>query len=362
MTTNNKLYELIFFITSKCNSRCAHCFNWKNLNKNDDLDIFQIESILKRLPEIENLLLSGGEPFLRDDLLEILKLFKKYNNIKTISIPTNGLLGDKIIDVAIKILEIKDIESVNINFSIDGLFEKHDEIRGVPNNFEKSLRTIKELSSFKKEYKNLNILINTVILKESCQEIFSLGEFIKNQKITDNHYFEIVRNHNLSDKDKIKLEFKIYEKILKLQFDYFKKKLLTKNVMKRMLRKIYFLGKHYLIYKIQYNNYCKGSQWPFKCSAGRNILVLQNNGQIQLCEPREQRISLFPDLNIERVIQSPEFINEKKDIEENKCFCTHVCFIDASINRSKYARLFLIPIYGLLNYFKYEYFSNNPNI
>ena len=57
---------LILFINSICNMKCEHCFYWTSLNKRDDLSEEELFALSRSLGPIENLNLSGGEPFLRE--------------------------------------------------------------------------------------------------------------------------------------------------------------------------------------------------------------------------------------------------------------------------------------------------------
>ena len=82
---------LIFFVTSKCNSNCKFCFYKSKLNSGDDLSLGEIRKISLGIGNFTNLLFSGGEPFLREDLPEIVDIFISQNQVKNISIPTNGI-------------------------------------------------------------------------------------------------------------------------------------------------------------------------------------------------------------------------------------------------------------------------------
>ncbi|MHC4357005.1 MAG: hypothetical protein ACYS0H_30265, partial [Planctomycetota bacterium] len=55
---------VILFINSVCNMKCEHCFYWRELNKQDDLTFEELVSLSEQLGPIENLNISGGEPFL----------------------------------------------------------------------------------------------------------------------------------------------------------------------------------------------------------------------------------------------------------------------------------------------------------
>jgi len=363
----NQLYELIFFVTSRCNSNCRHCFNRSNLNNNlADLSLEKINDLAGDLPAIDNLLLSGGEPFLRPDLAELIKIFRANNNIKTVSIPTNGLLTDSIVDECAKILAIEGLRSVSVNLSLDGLAKTHDQIRGVKGNFEKVLNTLKELKKLKEKNSKLNILINSVIVKDNYQELFNLFEYLENESAISNHFFEIMRpelKSAASDKPQDHFISKsFYSRALSLQYGKFKIDLKTKNFIKRFLHEVNFLGKMALIYNLQLSNFNNNKVWPFFCQAGKNILVMNCDGRVRPCELRDKTFSLSENFKNKKLVVNSELERELESIKKQKCYCTHFCFIDASINASLYARYFLIPFFGLLNYIKYEYFGYRPNL
>ena len=118
---------LTLFVTSKCNLRCLHCFNWKSLNKKDDLALEEIKKLSLQLEDLDSLLISGGEPFLRDDLPKIVEFFYKNNKLNTLTIPTNGFLTEKIHSQIQKILKIAEGKTVWLNFSLDGTEKMHDQ-------------------------------------------------------------------------------------------------------------------------------------------------------------------------------------------------------------------------------------------
>jgi len=364
---SDKLYELIFFVTSRCNSNCSHCFNRNNLNSNiKDLTLKEIDSLSKNLPEIENLLLSGGEPFLRGDLVELINIFRANNNIKTISIPTNGMLTEKIVKTCSMILEIKGLKGISINLSLDGLAQTHDRIRGVSGNFLKTISTLKELNKLRNSHKRLNVLINTVVSQDNYKEIFNLFDYLAEESAASNHFFEVIRPAikliGKNERHDFSLDKLFYKRILSIQYRLFKNQLETRNFIKKFLHEISFLGKFALIYNIQLLNFNSNKAWPFSCRAGNNILVLNSDGKIRPCELRDRTFSLKENFKNKKLIHNSELEKEIKLIKKQKCFCTHVCFIDASINKSLFAKYFLIPFLGLINYIKYEYFCYHTNI
>src|SRR5579883_2966924 len=87
--------SLFLFVTSRCNSLCRTCFYFDKLNSRDDLTFDEIATIAATAPPFRKLWLSGGEPFLRERLAEIVALFTK-RGVRNVNLPTNGLLPDKI--------------------------------------------------------------------------------------------------------------------------------------------------------------------------------------------------------------------------------------------------------------------------
>ena len=88
--------SLFLFVTSRCNARCRTCFYFEKLNRRDDLTFDEIARLSETAPPFRKLWISGGEPFLRDELADILAMFVRRNGVRNINLPTNGLLPDRI--------------------------------------------------------------------------------------------------------------------------------------------------------------------------------------------------------------------------------------------------------------------------
>ena len=74
--TNSLPVYFILFVTNQCNAKCPHCFYWENLGKNNTiLTLSEIDKFSKTMRPLYHINLTGGEPFLRDDLSEIISKF-----------------------------------------------------------------------------------------------------------------------------------------------------------------------------------------------------------------------------------------------------------------------------------------------
>ena len=122
--------HLTFFVTRKCNARCPFCFyvnSTKNTEANaPELSIDEIKRTSLSLGKLLWLAFSGGEPYLRKDLVEISKVFYEQNRPVIMLYPTNGLLPDLIKDKTEQILKHCRKTIVTVKLSIDGLNADHD--------------------------------------------------------------------------------------------------------------------------------------------------------------------------------------------------------------------------------------------
>lgn len=161
-----------FLVTDRCNLRCKHCFNHRVEKTNyekvrNELTIDEIEKMSKSMRFFLNALLCGGEPFLRDDLHEIVRLFRVNNHAKAFSSSTNGQLTDRIITQMEKISQYSKYENYSMNFSFEGFEDENDEIRG-KGAFKNSLQTWNECKKLNKTYGN--IIQNVVVTMNSVNQ------------------------------------------------------------------------------------------------------------------------------------------------------------------------------------------------
>lgn len=157
---------LTFSFTNLCNSRCKTCNIWKNPTRHgEELNLSEIEKIFKSIGKLYFLNVSGGEPFLRKDIVDVIKLILRYSSPNLLHIPSNGLLPDLILQRVTEILDAVDEKKtfLTIKLSLDGVGESHDAVRGVPGGFAKMNETYSKLSELRKEHPNFHLGFNTVI-------------------------------------------------------------------------------------------------------------------------------------------------------------------------------------------------------
>src|SRR6266496_4048083 len=159
------LDSLILFVTNACNLRCWFCCYADNLNQTKDIPFEDLLKLSATMPKFRALLLSGGEPFIRPKLDEIMLAFARNNGIKSIYIPTNGWYLDRTEAMCRSFLEQEREVMLTLCFSEDGLEATHDQIRtkGTKGSFAALCKTIEHLSPWREKYPNLRLRVNTVV-------------------------------------------------------------------------------------------------------------------------------------------------------------------------------------------------------
>lgn len=126
--------EAAIVTTYRCNCRCAMCAVWRHPTAPEEE--FRPE-LLQKLPQLSFANVTGGEPFLRDDLDEIVAVLLE--KARRVVISTNGYLTGKIVELA------RRHRRVGIRVSLEGLPAANDELRGIKDGFDHGLRTLLEL-------------------------------------------------------------------------------------------------------------------------------------------------------------------------------------------------------------------------
>jgi len=185
---------LILFINSICNLTCEHCFYWQNLNQRDDLTFDEIAALSRDLGPIENLNLSGGEPFIRPDFAEIVRMFVTDNGVKQVYVPTNGYFTGKTEAALRSVLEERDLQLFACEISLDGTQEYHNAFRGNDKSFQKAMETYDMLAELQREDPRLRIHSIATATHENMDEVRRLTDYLYERcPAMDHHNLAIIR-------------------------------------------------------------------------------------------------------------------------------------------------------------------------
>jgi len=218
-----------FAVSNKCNLRCLMCNALDSRKSEKELGLLEIEKladILKRL-EVAILILSGGEPLIRTDLPEIIRLFAD-RGIE-VRLQTNAVLANEEI---VKNLIQAGLREVTI--SLDSLdSQKYDAITGVAGSWQKVIKGMALFSQYLPKKANMSG-INVVVSKRNIEELPQIIEFVTRigfyaslipVHISDNTSREFIVRKNSPDfqfhPDDFPLIDRVYEKIIAMKKNNF---------------------------------------------------------------------------------------------------------------------------------------------
>jgi|TARA_B100000315_G_scaffold52460_1_gene46849 sulfatase maturation enzyme AslB (radical SAM superfamily) len=331
--------QIIFFVTAMCNLNCKMCF-YDTSRRKDELSIEEIKKISSKMPRFYWLQISGGEPFLRPDLHEICSTFAKNNQVRAFNIPTNGYFVDKVVEQTRKMVESNPEAFFNIGISVLGIKEVHEEITGKKGSFDKAIQCYQRLHDLKKHHSNLGLHFTGNQNVENEKTLKQLFDFLMKEYSPEHLSFNLERgvdlNHKYSDSS---LELFRENWIYLLNLVYKRKGYYFKLPLKSLFYAIHILQKD-IVYKVACHD-----KFVIPCYAARISAVIDETGNLYSCEMRKISLGRFREsgYDFQSIWQGDVAKLERKDIKENRCFCTHECFITTNIvfNPQIYPRLFL---------------------
>lgn len=253
--------EAAIVTTYRCPNKCYMCNVWKYPTKIEEE--FK-PSLLEKLPHLEFANVTGGEPFLRDDIEEIISVLGK--RAKRIVISTNGYFTHKVLDVA------KKNKGIGIRISIEGLPAANDELRGVKNGFDCGLRTLLELQRLGFQDIGFGITVSDRNAKDMI-ELYQLAKAMKVEFATaavHNSYYFHKYDNEIHKKNEV---IACFEELIK--------DLLRSRKIKNLYRAYFNYG---LI------NYIKNKRRLLPCEAGTENFFLDPWGDIRPCNGMEEGI------------------------------------------------------------------------
>lgn len=255
----NKLYGSII-VTYRCNARCNMCDVWRYPTKpQEEIGV----DVIRKLPQLFFANVTGGEPFVRQDLPEIVGELRK--KARRIVISTNGFFTDRIIELC------KVYPDLGIRISVEGLREANDKIRGIPDGYNRIQDTLHKLQ----EMGLKDIGFAMTIQDLNYQDLVGMYKIAKDfnyefatATVHNSHYFHKWDNE-IHNKEAVIGELK---KLIK--------ELLKSKKIKEWFRAYFNYG---LI------NYIDGNPRFLPCEMGRNGFFLDPWGDVLACNGMDEK-------------------------------------------------------------------------
>lgn len=310
---------LILFINSICNQKCEHCFYWRNLNRRDDLTTEELFALSDSLGQIENLNLSGGEPFLRPEFGEICRHFIRQNRVRQIYVPTNGYFTDRTVKQVTETLKEKDLNLFVAEISLDGVGEFHNKFRGSPGAFDKAMQTYEALAKIQESDPRLRIHAISTATDVNMDEIRRLTVYLfEHCPKMDHHNLAIIRG----DRKNPSLQGPGLEQYQKL-YEF------VRRLWKPREEGRYGSIVEPMLQWAKTRTAAKNEQ-VVPCRAGVLNAVVYSNGDVSVCE-NHPPIGNLRERSFWDIWKSAEAETLRRSIAAKQCHCTNEVFLWPSI-------------------------------
>lgn len=256
--------EVCIIVTYRCNAKCNMCDVFHYPTKpSEEITVADIEKLPSGLRFIN---ITGGEPFVRQDIKEIVAVARK--KAGRIVISTNGFFTDRIIDLC------ETYPETGIRISIEGLQKTNDDIRGIPHGFDRGLRTLLTLRRMGLK----DIGFGMTVQDMNCNDLLplyelanALGYEFATATLHNSHYFHKLDNC-IADKEMVCGEFaKLIGELLK------------SSEPKKWFRAYFNYG---------LMNYIKGNRRFLKCEMGSEACFVDPSGDVLACNGMSEKMPL----------------------------------------------------------------------
>lgn len=331
-----RLLHLTIFLTRRCNQRCAFCFYLAADSpvtpghRDGELSLTELQQIAGNTPPLLWLAFSGGEIFLRRDLVDIVTSFYRQTRPAIILLPSNGLATAEIVAASEEIVRTCPQSTVVVKLSLDGPPEIHDALRGVAGSHAAALATAAALGELQERYDNFELGINSVFCPATQESMLRTIDQVAAMPQIRTHTISLARGE-LADRQQLTAELDKYRQAC----EYLAAKLQNRQAATysfggaRLKAAQDILQRRYILATAQQHK----AQLP--CLAGRLNLVIADDGTVYPCEAflesmvmgniRDHRGDLAGLLKTEaarRVVAA---------IQRGQCYCTHECYMMTNI-------------------------------
>ncbi|WP_305045341.1 radical SAM/SPASM domain-containing protein [Geoalkalibacter sp.] len=270
----HRLQSLSLEVTHRCICRCDMCNIWKIPAQVADLELALWLEVLRSptLRHLRELDITGGEPFLRADLGELLQRIARlkpihFPELRTLSITTNALLTEKVLDTvraSIGSLGEQGVEMV-LACGVDAVGRLHDRIRNTPGAWERFTQTLPGLKDIRAQHANLILGLKTTIVPLNVQELPRLADFAEEHGLFTIISPCILTPNRFANLDKVKdLRFSAADRQKMLDF-YESPRFAWSGHREAML------------------GYLRTGKIAKPCTAGYNTLFVRHNGEVFPC-------------------------------------------------------------------------------
>ncbi|MFN7953953.1 MAG: radical SAM protein [bacterium] len=325
---------LIFYVTNRCNFSCDFCFYHEEIakgRKDDELAVDEIERLAAKLGPLAQLSLTGGEPFIRPELIEIATAFLTHTHARWVTIPTNGWFSERV-ERALDVLTARfPTSNFRVVLSVDGIESQHDVERQAPGSWQRLCETYAAVDRLRRRRENLVLDANTVYSSRTQAHVLAILRALDERFAFDNLSLTYTRGR-LRDRALEPTLHEPYQRARQLILERARRD--EGRALSSVWRAVDDVS-HELLARVVFED-----RFAVPCVAGRKLVVVGETGDVFPCEVLGTRVGNVRDVDydLHRLLAAP--LNERlvRWIRDSRCKCSFECAHAANTvwNRSAY--------------------------
>ncbi|MBN1886090.1 MAG: radical SAM protein [Candidatus Krumholzibacteriota bacterium] len=324
---------LILFVSDRCWNRCRHCWytaEWKKVHlRGASLDLDELSRLAASIGRIRFLSLTGGEAFLREDIVEIASVFARKTRLARYEIPTSGFDTDRVVSVTGRLLRATGPIPLRVDVSLDGTRETHDRTRNAPGGFDNALRTIRELRRIGERHDHFDLGVITTMTAFNQDEIEEIAAVVKEANPGGEWMINVVRDRP-RDSSASAVDPARYRRAHEIVDGWIREGGYRGH---RGHRSAGWLSAKNATRRGAIMRLLEGRPPAGCCAAGALAGVIHHEGTVMACESLDESFGNLRDhdFDLPAVWRSPRAEGLRAWIRETRCSCTHECFLSVSL-------------------------------
>jgi MoaA/NifB/PqqE/SkfB family radical SAM enzyme len=304
--------DAVLAVTYRCNAHCKMCGIWQSKPEAE----LPPEEYARLPSSLRDVNLTGGEPFLRDDLPEIHAAVRSACPRARTVVSTNGLLTDRIVASVRAMGKIE--PEIGIAVSVDGPAEVHDRLRGVPGAYAAATGTVRALQEA--GFRNLRLAFTATRENADCLgQVYALAhelgvEFTCALQHASEHYFHVQTPAAM-----------LTEAELRRAMAPAIRGELRSLSPKRWARAYFMDG---------LCRFAAGRGRPLPCRAGRDFFFMSPGGDVFTCNAAPFHMGNLSRQSFERMWTSIEATNARARAEVCRTGCWMICTARTAVRKA----------------------------
>ena len=304
----------IIYIDGRCNMLCGFCIHAAmDARKTPIMSAEKWGLIFKQARSLLHLTITGGEPFIRKDFVEIVDNIIESSGVPRVSINSNGFYKERIENFIPQLIDKHKNTEFTLSISLDGPEEIHDKVRAFKGAYKKALETIDVMKNHRKK-PNFFLKLASVLTKDNKKY---MEDFLNQTSSWPIDCNELILIRDVPTEEQLEVK-KEYERLSEIQHKR------TSNIWKKS-----FNGK---LFKKLYSETLKridSNKVHSPCLAGGRLVEIFPDGVVRGCEVEKLwNISKIGNVkennfNIVDIVKSKKAKNFRKVAK--KCTCTFEC-------------------------------------